>query len=112
MPRRDEYNQVAESVPFDNVAAPAFLSDNVQDAIIEARGQSGQILPGAFSGNPKKVAVTFATAFPTNNYSIGLESADGRVWIAESLTNIGFVISSQANAALFNIVYWTAKLNP
>lgn len=97
---------------FDNVASPAFVADNVQDAIVEARGQSGQILPGLFSGTPKKYTVTLPLVFPTNNYTVGIEGADGRVWIAENLTTTTFDINSQANATLFNIVYWTAKLNP
>jgi len=102
----------ASEIYFDNVSAPNFLATNAQAAIVEARGQSGQILPGLFSGNPKKTSVTLALAFPTNNYSTTFESADGRIWIAENLATTGFDVSSQANATLANILYWTAKLNP
>jgi len=56
--------------------------------------------------------VTLPVAFPTNNYSLTFESADGRIWIGESMTNTDFVVNSQANATLFNILYWTARLNP
>ena len=72
---------------------------------------SGQVLPGSFSGNPKTATITFPYALPTNNYSPTFESADGRIWIAESMTTTGFIVNSQAGAALTNILYWTAKFN-
>ena len=44
-PRRDEYNQIAESVPFDN-GTNGFVSDNTQAAIEEAK-QNAEGFPRA-----------------------------------------------------------------
>lgn len=36
--------------------------------------KSGVLIPGAFSGDPKKATVTFTTAYPDTNYTIGIDA--------------------------------------
>jgi hypothetical protein len=62
---------------------------------------AGVLIPGDFSGNPKKATVTFASPFPDANYAIVLSpSTDGSKTFAldyESKTANGFVVNLNAN---------------
>jgi len=75
--------------------------------------KSGTVLKAAFSGNPKKATVTFATPFVDANYAITLapgttgNSGFGPIW--ESKTASGFVINMNVNnIANLIAVDWTA----
>jgi hypothetical protein len=63
--------------------------------------KSGVVVPGSFSGNPKKATVTFATAFSSTAYSVvALALTDGTKSFAidvESKTTGGFQINLQSN---------------
>jgi hypothetical protein len=63
-----------------------------------------------FSGNPLSYAVTLPISFADNNYTVQIGSnADGRTWLAQSLTANGFVINSQSKTRLTGNVFWTAQ---
>jgi hypothetical protein len=63
--------------------------------------KSGIVVPGSFSGNPKKATVTFSSPFPTTSYSVvALAATDGSksfVVDIESKTTGGFQINLQSN---------------
>jgi len=73
------------------------------------RQKAGIVAAGSFAGNPKKATVTFAAAYPAATYAIAITGADGRNWVFESVTAAGFVINSQANAALTGNVSWQTQ---
>lgn len=76
MSRRDEYNQVAESVPFDN-DSNGFSADNVQEAIEEigasaspgfSFGRNGNVSAGTWLRRPGNVPSNRAgVTIPINN---------------------------------------------
>jgi hypothetical protein len=105
---------VAKSVPFDN-SSNGFVSTDTQSAIEEIKNnikiKSGEIVPGSFSGNPKKATVTFITAFATNNYGVNITGSDSRIWSVESKTITGFTVNSNANQAPTGNVFWQANLD-
>jgi hypothetical protein len=71
--------------------------------------KAGIVLAAAFAGNPKKATVTFATPFPSSNYTITiLGTADSRGWTYESKLAGSFVINANASAALSGEVSWQA----
>ena len=70
--------------------------------------KSGVVGAGLFAGNPKKATITFATAFPNEDYSISIVGGDNRSWSYESKTAGGFVINAGANQALTQPVLWIA----
>lgn len=69
--------------------------------------KSGTVASGSFTGAPRTATVTFGTAFPTTNYSIAITGANSRSWSFQTKTAGGFVINSNANAALSGEVLWT-----
>lgn len=70
--------------------------------------KAGTVAAGSFTGSPKKYTVTFGTAFASTSYAISLESTDNRSLTFESKTAGGFVINTNANAALTGNVDWQA----
>lgn len=70
--------------------------------------KSGFVSGASFAGNPKKVTITFGTAFPDTNYSIAITGANGRTFTYESKLAASFVINANANTALAGEVSWTA----
>lgn len=64
-------------------------------------GKAGVLIPGDFSGSPKKATVTLGTAYPDSNYSVTLSVAtDGTKTFApqiEDKTNVGFVVNLNSN---------------
>jgi len=73
--------------------------------------KSGVVIPGNFSGNPKKSTVTFASAFSSTNFAIVFSpNTDGsRTFTvsAESKTVSGFVLNLNSNnVAGLNEVGW------
>ena len=68
--------------------------------------KSGSIAAGSFTGTPRKSQVTFATARADANYSIKISGTDARTWSWESKTASGFIINSNAAAALTGAVNW------
>jgi hypothetical protein len=72
--------------------------------------QNGIVPFDEFSGNPYSYAVTLPIPFADNNYTVQIGSnADGRTWLAQSLTAEGFVINSQSQTRLTGNVFWTAQ---
>ena len=113
LPYPEELDFKAPNMFFDPTVN-GFTSDNVQDAINEARklaDKSGKLLHTDFSGSPKKATVTFSVSFPDANYSVSIVGADGRCWIAEAQTGSSFTINAQAKALLTGPVQWTAIYN-
>jgi hypothetical protein len=75
--------------------------------------KAGKALKVAFTGNPKKATVTFATAFGDANYSVSFtcETNAGTQYvpIIESVVAASFVINMGANNVNNLVsVYWTA----
>jgi len=68
--------------------------------------KSNTITAGSFAGNPKKNTVTFTTAYPTDNYTIGITGSDNRTFTYESKTVNGFTINTNANTVLTGNVDW------
>lgn len=71
--------------------------------------KAGIVAAGSFSGNPKKYAVTFSTAYADANYAISIIGGDARSWSVESVTASGFTINSNANTALTASVRWITQ---
>jgi hypothetical protein len=72
--------------------------------------KAGRLLNSAFTGSPKKAAVTFVTAFP-GIYAVNVTGVDSRGWTIESRTVNGFTINSNANQGLTGDVFWEALEN-
>jgi hypothetical protein len=76
--------------------------------------RAGILIPGNFSGNPKKAIVTFPTPYITTNYSItALAETDGSKSFGiatESKTINGFTVNLHSNnlAGLVNVGWKTA----
>jgi hypothetical protein len=72
--------------------------------------KSGKLLPGAFTGNPKRAIVTFATAFNTPNYSpsVTITGPDNYSVTVESVIAGSFVINLNSNVAPTQDVSWHA----
>lgn len=73
--------------------------------------KAGQIAGVTFLGAPRTATVTFSTVMPNTNYSIHITGANSRSWSYQTKTINGFVINSNANAALTGEVSWTAISN-
>lgn len=100
--------QVSKSLPFDN-EENGFISDNAEDAIVEARSKSGFITYTSFTGNPKRAVVLFDVPFPISAvYGIVISGKDVRQWSSEDETVNGFTICSNANQPITQSVYWVA----
>lgn len=74
---------------------------NIISGTSSASAKSGFVIPGSFSGNPKKATITFASAYPDTNYAITLAPVtDGTktfVTSIESKTVSGFVLNLNSN---------------
>lgn len=68
--------------------------------------KAGTVALGSFSGDPRKATVTFSTPFADANYAITITGNDNRNWSWESKTAGGFVINSNAKAALTGNTDW------
>jgi len=68
--------------------------------------KSGTVTAASFIGTPRKYTVTFTNTYPTTNYTIGITGSDNRVFTYESKTTTGFIINTNANAALTGNVDW------
>jgi hypothetical protein len=68
---------------------------------LDTSTKSGKLIPGDFSGTPKKATVTFITPFPDENYSsVVTVMTDGTVGFfvdTESKTVSGFVVNLHTN---------------
>lgn len=74
-------------------------------------GKGGTVPPGSFSGTPKKYTVVFSSPFPDTQYSAVVTGGDLRAWSIENKTAGGFMINSNANAALTADTNWVALVN-
>jgi hypothetical protein len=72
--------------------------------------KTGTLTNTSFAGNPKVATVIFTSPFPSSIYSITIDGIDKRFWSFESKTANGFVINSNANQSLTDIVTWIAAL--
>jgi len=78
--------------------------------------KAGVVIPGSFSGNPKKATITFTTAYASTAYAITLAVVtDGTkqfIPSIESKTVNGFVVNLGANN-IANLVEvgWQAMIN-
>ena len=70
--------------------------------------KNGTIAAASFTGTPRTATVTFTTAFPSTNYTIGVTGSDARQWSFSSKATTGFTINSNANGALSGNVDWQA----
>ena len=68
--------------------------------------KSNTITAASFTGTPRKNTVTFTTPYATTSYSIGISGSDNRTFTYESKTVNGFIINTNANAALTGNVDW------
>lgn len=78
--------------------------------------KAGVVIPGAFSGNPKKATVVFGTAYGSTNYAITLAVlTDGTKQFApsvESKTVSGFVLNlGSSNVANLVEIGWHTMIN-
>lgn len=68
--------------------------------------KAGVALISAFTGNPKKAVVVFASPMASASYSINISGTDTRIWAWESKLATGFTINTNANQALTANVDW------
>lgn len=78
--------------------------------------KAGTLIPGVFSGSPKKATVTFGTAFPSTAYAVALGTdTDGTKSFAttiESKTASGFTVNLNTNNVANLIeIGWSAIAN-
>lgn len=70
--------------------------------------KAGTVSAGSFTGTPRKAAVVFTTPFADDTYNISFAGMDGRSLTYESKLATGFIINTNASAALTGEVSWTA----
>lgn len=71
--------------------------------------KAGEVDGASFTGNPKKLAIVFGTAFAGGTtYSISIlgTGTNNRNWTAESISETGFTINANSNPALSGPVQW------
>jgi len=84
-----------------------FGSGNTDWAPISRDIRSGIVANTSFSGDPRKCTVVFTRPMPSVNYKISINgSSDVRNWTYEAKTVNGFIINSNAKAALTGEVSW------
>lgn len=76
--------------------------------IPSASVKAGILAPGDFSGTPLIAIVAFENSFEDVEYSISLSGVDARIFNYQSKTINGFVINTNADAALSGEVSWIA----
>lgn len=69
--------------------------------------EAGTVQAASFTGSPRKATVTLQAAQPSASYAVTVTGSDARSWTVESLTTTGFIISSNADAALTGPVFWS-----
>lgn len=70
--------------------------------------KAGSVTNTSFTGNPKKVTVTFAAAFTDANYSVAVTGEDARSWTVESKVAGSFIINANSNTAVAGSTHWIA----
>ena len=70
--------------------------------------KAGSIANTSFTGNPRKAAVNFSTAFANTNYAIVITGEDARSWTVEGKVVGGFTASANSNTNLAGTTYWIA----
>jgi hypothetical protein len=70
--------------------------------------KAGSIANTSFTGNPRKAAVNFSTAFTNTNYAVVITGEDARSWTVEGKVVGGFTASANSNTSLTGITYWIA----
>lgn len=71
--------------------------------------KAGSASAASFGGSPRTSSVTFATAYPNNNYSVTVTGTDARTWTIQSKTAAGFTINSNSSTALTGATFWIAS---
>lgn len=115
------WTPTANGVSTDKVNGTPFWGDVTERDLLLLEGgvdsseKHGKLIPGDFSGNPKKATVTFAEAYPSDGYAITLSViTDGtKSFVAqvESKTAGGFVVNLHANnIANFVELDWSAEV--
>jgi hypothetical protein len=72
------------------------------------RNKAGNIANTSFTGNPRKAAVNFTTAFPNTSYAVVITGEDARSWTVEGKVVGGFTASANSNTSLSGTTYWIA----
>lgn len=85
-------------------------------ALAEREIKSGVLIPGDFSGTPKRATVAFATAYPSADYAVTLavETINGKIYApgVTSKTAAGFDVDlGSGNLANLDRVGWHAIAN-
>ena len=96
---------------FIGTAVTATVANSTGSITITGGGlatKAGSITNTSFTGNPKKVTVTFAAAFTDANYAVAVTGEDARSWTIESKVAGSFIISANSNTALAGSTNWVA----
>ena len=72
--------------------------------------KAGSILNTSFTGNPRRAAVNFSTAFANTNYAVVITGEDARSWTVEGKVVGGFTASANSNTGLAGTTYWVATV--
>lgn len=83
-------------------AGPAGVSRTIKTGVVSG---------ASFSGNPKKYSVVFLTPYLSTAYTIDLAGTDSRSYTYESKLATGFVINTNANAAISGEVSWSTTVS-
>jgi len=70
--------------------------------------KAGNIANTSFTGNPRRAAVNFSSAFPNTSYAIVITGEDARSWTVEGKVVGGFTASANSNTGLAGTTYWIA----
>jgi len=78
---------------------------------VAASAKAGKLIPGSFSGNPKKATVVFSNVYPDTEYTItwGVEAINDKSFLVtfDNKTVTGFTVSLNANnIADFALMTW------
>jgi hypothetical protein len=71
--------------------------------------QNGSVSASQFQGNPKEAQVFLSSSYSDLSYIITLTGQEPRAWAVVSKTTSSFVISSNSNVPVSNLVYWRAE---
>ena len=109
--RADHLHQIPTATPVDTgttnnegTSTSFARADHVHKTIT---GKKAGLVDGAnFAGTPRKLTVTFDTAYPNTNYTIHITGEIAASWSYESKSTTGFVINSNRNQAFTGEVSW------
>lgn len=73
--------------------------------------KTNQISGALFLGTPRTSSVVFTKAYPSNLYSVAIDSEASRTWTIQTKSPTGFTINSNSNTAFTGMVFWTTVLN-